>query len=88
MHVLSWVKPRVTLKMIVSADKQRRYHWTSQLLKLCDYLSRDEGRAVIRLDVTHNRQVVLASVNLLTALLGCCECVCMCAYSSLNCVFH
>jgi hypothetical protein len=52
-------------------DKQKRYHWTSQLLTVCDYLSRDEARAVLRLDVTDPPQIVLASINLFSALLGC-----------------
>ena len=61
-------------------DKQKRYHWTSQLLTVCDYLSRDEARAVLRLDVTDPPQIVLASINLFSALLGCCECVSVCVY--------
>ena len=59
-------------------DKQKRYHWTSQLLTVCDYLSRDEAQAVLRIAVTDPPQIVLASIKLFSALLGCCKCVCVC----------
>ena len=58
----------------LTEDKQRRYHWISRLLTVCDYLSRDEAQAVLRLEVADSPQIVLASLNLLSALLGCCEC--------------
>lgn len=54
-------------------DKQRRYHWISQLLKVCDYLTRDENRSVLRLEVRDSPQIVLASLDLLSTLLGCCK---------------
>ena len=41
---------------------------------MCDYLCRDEAQAVLRLEVYDSPQIVLASLNLLSALLGCCEC--------------
>ena len=60
-------------QLLISGDRQKIYHWISQLLRVCDYLCREEGQALLRLNPTDNPQIVLASVNLFSALLGCCE---------------
>jgi len=61
------------MNALLSEDKQKHYHWASLMLRVCDFLIRDEPQVVLRLELSERPQVVQSSLSLLSAVLSCCE---------------